>query len=1612
MSSHEEQAGTKVAPAAPPTTTTTTMATSVADLSALTREEDSKLGTRTTTQQQQHSAPKEAQNGEATTAPAATGGKGDSEVTPKETPLRRSNRGKGRTLPSEKSGPDDRIQSCISGCIEYKPGDYIYYEEPDFDYYTIGLIEEIKLSRREKCSVVVKCFWRTRDIPEMAKQALLDREVVQQEAPAAATMTENAGDQAAEEWQRRRQAILSRELFVSELQYTVYSNQLRGKCHIVQLPDLRTALRTFDPAEEDSFFFVFAYNPETRRLLSTRAEIKVGPAYQVASLPRCRRPLDPALWRHSRGRPDCRALKHRLREKNGNDCCLLPPLTSTKSDEDARDDVVAPAEHPPPQQSLKGKRVSPTSVDAAAGVGDPKRPRVKAGHRHRCRRHQLSETDDECPPPPRCWETLVWLPQGLRNGLKLAQKGFDGCVPEDGQDSSGEDDRDDAVGVGEEAAEGEDGGPRALNGGGLKDRREENDEDDDFTLKTYLEAVRSLVAFCAFGGSDDDLISAENGLVLANLATTTQHAYDTLHRCGYNLANALEAIKHNPIVSDDTPQHWTVEQVRRFYHAMAVRGKDFHVIHRDFFSAAAVRQPRLTSDCSRLCGQAKPPPRLSRAKKRRGQASTANLALLDAGVGRKAPDGTDVLDGSDPSVRPLKYSASVPNSLFSLSEDVATEEEEEEEEPEDEEEEEDEEEREAKSVVTKPEAADTKPKEHVTVSAKPEADGASANDASRGQEDTKIKGETQGDEAPTKTGVVGTTEKAVSPAIFRPSREKTVKQLISFYYYWKRKSNSLLPSASAFSYSHHHHQQQHHQTNASFRGSCVETNFNTGISSRKKRPTGRGGVPSESVNNSRPDSESDDIDSSTPQRPQSVDADADGAFSDAGAANEAGSDAPTASKQRICRNCSDPISPSLSSPSSVPSSAGGNLPHSQSGSQLRFLCSVCRIHLRKYGELRPVARTGPDQPTRESDQTANQQSSEVPASAGANGNEGESDAVPVSPLPPSLPTGEPACTTVANADGSPDSVCSLCEAYSPTYAASVNTSVCCCGLASPTETSKQQQQTPAPGVLTVLKTEESEAVKESGGHSPLPPVVLKPEPHSAAAAPVPAAVGMQDVLGSENSQLEIGDNRSTLKPGAFHRLRTDPKAMEARQQTSTVRSGDSVTLVPREPDDQIPSTTTASRDLDRLTPEPVSAEEMAYLSAILRSQEVPPTACQTVVHRSKFGDLERIWDRSITLPPFTVPLTSSGDSGPVFSSPRVNSGSCARTDIVLSHRRVRRGSASPPAPKNPALSDVPLTGTVTSAPTQPPPPSTWPTIHLDDTKVIPSNYLNSDCPMELTSKAVPFKRTDFSSVAAVDSISSSAPASMAASQVPHPPSHGFPPNLTSLQQHPDYARYHQQLLEYVSRARELPPATAAAAAAAAAAEALKIKASEFASGGGGGGGLLTLEQQQMALLAAAAAAATANSGAVAGCPVSLSNPTTGQSAVLPTSGHLPSAFMCDPSPPATATPAPTSQRLTAAGGTFYPPPGVPPMGPATSKSGRGGGGGGGHHHHHHHQQQQQQYRQSTSQQQNPVLGGRSAHQRTPSGSSSIATSTSVTISGPHLSAPLGVCSGSSANLGK
>lgn len=75
----------------------------------------------------------------------------------------------------------------------------------------------------------------------------------------------------------------------------------------------------------------------------------------------------------------------------------------------------------------------------------------------------------------------------------------------------------------------------------------------DESLKNYLDAVRSMVAFFGFGGAEDDSTSAENGLLLANLAATTQHAYDTLHRAGYSLRSALQEISFNPVATKVSP---------------------------------------------------------------------------------------------------------------------------------------------------------------------------------------------------------------------------------------------------------------------------------------------------------------------------------------------------------------------------------------------------------------------------------------------------------------------------------------------------------------------------------------------------------------------------------------------------------------------------------------------------------------------------------------------------------------------------------------------------------------------------------------------------------------------------------------------------------------------------------------------------------------------------------------------------------------------------------------------------------------------------------------------------------------------------------------------------
>ncbi|KAA0196012.1 Arginine glutamic acid dipeptide RE repeat [Fasciolopsis buskii] len=494
-----------------------------------------------------------------------------------EVPLRRSKRGKGRGT-SNVSGhnsngvsSDDRVSSCVVEGVEYKTGDFVYYEEPDFEYYTIGLIEEIKFSRRDKFAVLVKCFYRTHDIPETSKQSVLERENFH--TPSNSKLMND---------------VLSRELFASEVQETLTSKQLRGRCHVSHLGDLHTAMSTFCPTEEDSFFYVFAYNPETRRLMNTRAEIRVGTAYQ-ASIPAFRH-CPPATYRirphhcincPKHNRPtQCNQLRNTDPLPSSSNFGAFHPETQennpglTSGQTPAPEDLVSAIPHnmneekhamkahspyapsnanrsdencsvtteneeaksPPKLESFRSgspKRSmtsSPSASNSASHLDDGcPRP---SSHRPDVRRRIISSRHDSCSRlinplrrrikrthsvhrrvaghrrRKRRFETIVWRPQGLSRALS-------GHSP------------DPMI-------------TRVTQGDG---------ELADEPLKTYLDAVRSIVAFFGFGGADDDLSSAENGLVLANLATTTQHAYDTLHKSDYSLTHALQAISCNPIVA-------------------------------------------------------------------------------------------------------------------------------------------------------------------------------------------------------------------------------------------------------------------------------------------------------------------------------------------------------------------------------------------------------------------------------------------------------------------------------------------------------------------------------------------------------------------------------------------------------------------------------------------------------------------------------------------------------------------------------------------------------------------------------------------------------------------------------------------------------------------------------------------------------------------------------------------------------------------------------------------------------------------------------------------------------------------------------------------------------
>ncbi|KAA3675142.1 uncharacterized protein DEA37_0012844 [Paragonimus westermani] len=833
-----------------------------------------------------------------------------------EVPLRRSKRGKGRSssniVTTANSGvtPDERVTCCTVGGVEYHTGDFVYYEEPDFEYFTIGLIEEIKFSRRDKFTVFVKCFYRTYDIPESTKQSVLERELFQSPSNT-----------------KLKNEVLLRELFVSEVQETLASKQLRGRCKVSHLCDLRTAFNTFRPDEEDSFFYVFAYNPETRRLMHTRAEIRVGKEFQ-ASIPSFRH-LPPATYCRSRAyrfphcskhgrfhcghsadlykrcgasgveqqsmspnsRPRHELLKNEAVPRESNS--LDPPKMFAASQDIVSNSVgvgpfqVTLSDAKPNATRGVSLKVdenmgeldavkSPPTLENFGAVSTSDIPSVNSlrshhQHYHHCHyrhrhRNPHRRHHSGCPSlidpvghklvsrrrgTRRRWETIKWRPHQFANSLSGASNWKNSEVGD------------------------------LLDDGDLADE----------PLKTYLDAVRSMVAFFGFGGADDDdLASAENGLVLANLVVTMQHAYDTLHQSNYSLERALQHISYNPIPSKNTPRHWTADQVRLFAHALRVHGKDFHAIQRDFFGGQSITTATIaTSTVS---------------------AAPANKSLRDSVNGFGTTGRSRGRGRRKGGVTGLRIS----------------------------------------SVKTEEDNFECKPVE------------------------TK-----SGDDDGDNTQITVAREPV-----------KTVKELIAFYYYWKRKgaaasvglaggnSGSLNAAAVNFAAAVAAAANTESQTSgvlANTNGQAPNSNQAqlqqqqhplAGNGKKRKQssrsnarafhkivifPFSRTSTPtsevSESAGTSLPDSEVEDMGDAGVEDSKSVESDShSGTTRLAGTGsndpNCADATPSTRLRRRQCRNCGSDLN------------TLNELSHTSGVGQLRFLCPCCRIHLQKYGELKPT----------------------------------------------------------------------------------------------------------------------------------------------------------------------------------------------------------------------------------------------------------------------------------------------------------------------------------------------------------------------------------------------------------------------------------------------------------------------------------------------------------------------------------------------------------------------------------------------------------------------------------------------------------------------------------
>lgn len=149
--------------------------------------------------------------------------------------------------------------------INYRIGDYVYFDSNSSDPYQIRRIEEIRKTAKGEVLVKVLCLYRKSDIQD---GLVLDADPIYIKNVDFYSLSA-----------KQRNDLKYRELYLSRRIETISATRIKGKCTVVLLSEIESLLGYLN--RKDAFFYCLIYDTEDNELYQDERFIRVGSEYQA-----------------------------------------------------------------------------------------------------------------------------------------------------------------------------------------------------------------------------------------------------------------------------------------------------------------------------------------------------------------------------------------------------------------------------------------------------------------------------------------------------------------------------------------------------------------------------------------------------------------------------------------------------------------------------------------------------------------------------------------------------------------------------------------------------------------------------------------------------------------------------------------------------------------------------------------------------------------------------------------------------------------------------------------------------------------------------------------------------------------------------------------------------------------------------------------------------------------------------------------------------------------------------------------------------------------------------------------------------------------------------------